>query len=217
MSFSSPLPRRTFLKTVGAAGLALPFFARNAHAAAPSKVLRHASFGASGMAWADIQAITSNPFVKLVAVADVDLTKVANVKAAFPDVRVYQDWRQLLDKEAGNIDSVNVSTPDHMHAPIGLAALKRNLHVYGQKPLAHDIGEVRAMTTLAAEKKRDTSLAAYHNFEIASAAVQIAIVLASAEVITGVVGLLWISVGLGLIGISFCTIAIFWPTLVHLF
>ena len=158
MSFSSPLPRRTFLKTVGAAGLALPFFARNAHAAAPSKVLRHASFGASGMAWADIQAITSNPFVKLVAVADVDLTKVANVKAAFPDVRVYQDWRQLLDKEAGNIDSVNVSTPDHMHAPIGYSAMQLGKHLYGQKPLAHDIYETRMLANLAREKKLITQM-----------------------------------------------------------
>eukprot|EP01035_Chromulina_nebulosa_P056587 gene56587-77543_t len=108
MSHHTASSRRTFLKTLGAgaaAGLALPYFARNAHAAEPSKVLRHASFGASGMAWADIQAITSNKFVKLVAVADVDLSKVGEVKAAFPDVRIYQDWRQLLDKEANNIDS----------------------------------------------------------------------------------------------------------------
>jgi len=69
----------------------------------------------------------------------------------------------------------------------------------------------------AAEQKRDVSLAAYHQFEIASAAVQIAIVLASAEVITGVVALVWLSAGLGLLGIAFCTIGIFWPMAVHLF
>lgn len=152
---SPQLPRRTFLKTLGtgaAAGLAIPFFARNAHAAAPSKVLRHASFGASGMAWSDIQAIMGNPFVKLVAVADVDLNKVANVKAAYPDIRIYQDWRQLLDKEAKNIDSVNVSVPDHMHAPIGYSAMQLGKHVYGQKPLAHNIYETRMLTTIAREK-----------------------------------------------------------------
>ncbi len=70
---------------------------------------------------------------------------------------------------------------------------------------------------LAAEKRRDVSLAAHHNFEIASAAVQIAIVVASAEVITGVVALVWVSAGLGLIGIAFCVIGIGWPTMVHLF
>ncbi len=152
---TSHLPRRSFLKTLGtgaAAGLAFPYFARNAHAAAPSKVLRHASFGASGMAWADIQAIASNKFVKLVAVADVDLGRTAEVKAAFPDVRIYQDWRQLLDKEQGNIDSVNVSTPDHMHAPIGYSAMQLGKHVYGQKPLAHNIYETRKLTNIAREK-----------------------------------------------------------------
>jgi predicted dehydrogenase len=158
---SPQLPRRTFLKTLGtgaAAGLAFPYFARTAHAAAPSKVLRHASFGASGMAWSDIQAITANEFVKLVAVADVDLGKVAEVKARFPDVRIYQDWRQLLDKEANNIDSVNVSVPDHMHAPIGYSAMQLGKHVYGQKPLAHNIYETRKLTEIAREKKLITQM-----------------------------------------------------------
>jgi predicted dehydrogenase len=158
MNFSRPVSRRTFLKAAGAAGLAMPFFARNAHAAEPSKVLRHASFGASGMAGNDIQAIMSNDFVKLVAVADVDLSKVAMVKERWPDVRIYQDWRELLDKEAKNIDSVNVSTPDHMHAPIGYSAMQLGKHVYGQKPLAHDIYETRKLTEIAKKKKLITQM-----------------------------------------------------------
>jgi len=152
------LPRRSFLKTLGAAGLAAPFISRSLLAAQPSKILRHASFGASGMAWSDIQAIASNPFVKLVAVADVDLNKVADVKAMFPDVRVYQDWRQLLDKEQGNIDSCNVSVPDHMHAPIAYSAMQLGKHVYCQKPLAHDIYETRVLTEFAREKKLITQM-----------------------------------------------------------
>ena len=152
------LPRRSFLKTLGAAGLAAPFISRSLLAAQPSKILRHASFGASGMAWSDIQAIASNPFVKLVAVADVDLNKVADVKAMFPDVRVYQDWRQLLDKEQSNIDSCNVSVPDHMHAPIAYSAMQLGKHVYCQKPLAHDIYETRVLTEFAREKKLITQM-----------------------------------------------------------
>ena len=152
------LPRRTFLKTIGAAGLVFPFISRSLLAAQPSKILRHASFGASGMAWSDIQAIASNKFVTLVAVADVDLDKVADVKAMFPGVRVYQDWRQLLDKEANNLDSVNVSVPDHMHAPIAYSAMQLGKHVYCQKPLAHDIYETRVLTELAREKKLITQM-----------------------------------------------------------
>ena len=67
------------------------------------------------------------------------------------------------------------------------------------------------------EVKRDRAMAAYHNYEVASAAVQIAIVLASAQIITGVVALLWIAYGLGAIGILFSLIGLFWPTAVHLF
>ena len=67
------------------------------------------------------------------------------------------------------------------------------------------------------EAKRDRATAAYHHYEIASAAVQIAIVLASAQIITGVVALLWIAYALGAIGVAFSLIGFFWPTAVHLF
>ncbi len=158
MSQYLPPSRRAFLKTLGAAGLAVPFFARNLHAAQPSRVLRHASFGASGMAWSDIQAICSNPFVKLVAVAEVDLNRLKLVKDAHPDVKVYQDWRELLDKEGRQLDSVNVSTPDHMHAPIAVSAMQLGKHVYCQKPLTHSIHETRVLTNLAREKKLITQM-----------------------------------------------------------
>ncbi len=67
------------------------------------------------------------------------------------------------------------------------------------------------------EARRDRAMAAYHNYEIASAAVQIAIVLASAQIITGVAALLWIAYGLGVIGAAFAVIGLLWPTAVHLF
>lgn len=56
----------------------------------------------------------------------------------------------MLRKEAGQIDSVSVSTPDHMHAPITVAALQRNLHVYCQKPLTHTVKEARVVAAEAA-------------------------------------------------------------------
>ncbi len=149
MSFPPTPSRRDFVKTLGAGALAAPLLARRLWSAPTDRVLRHASFGAAGMAWADIQAICSNPFVQLVAVAEVDLNRLAPLRAAFPDVRVYQAWRELLDREDGNIDSVNVSTPDHMHAVMALAAMERGKHVYCQKPLAHDLHEVRTLTEFA--------------------------------------------------------------------
>lgn len=144
------MKRRDFLKTLAAASATVPLLTERLAAADPAaRILRHASFGASGMAWYDIQNLTGSPHVKLVAVAEVDLTKAAEVKAAFPDVRIYQDWRELLRKEDRNIDSVNVTVPDHMHAVMAMAAMRRGKHVYCQKPLAHDLYEVRQLTKYA--------------------------------------------------------------------
>ncbi len=149
------LTRRSALRTM-AAGIAAPMAFR-AHAAAPSETVYHASFGASGMAGADIGSITASKYVKLVAVADVDLRNTAAIKKRFPDVRVYQDWRELLDKEK-HLDSVNVSTPDHMHAPITMSALNRGLSVYTQKPMTQTIREARHVAEAARGKKVVTQM-----------------------------------------------------------
>ncbi len=69
----------------------------------------------------------------------------------------------------------------------------------------------------AMEKKRDTALAKYHHYEVASAAFQIGIVLASATVITGIVALTWLALGLGGVGVLFTAIGLFAPHAVHLF
>src|SRR5205085_3582944 len=111
----------------------------------------------SGMAGADLGSITGSKAVKLVAVADVDLARTAEVKKHFPDVRVYQDWRELLDKEK-HLNSVNVSTPDHMHGPITMRAMQQGLHVYTQKPLTQTIYESRQLREVAHQKKLVTQM-----------------------------------------------------------
>ena len=83
-----------------------------------------------------------------------------------------------------------------------------------------DTGEGRkqlAERAKVAEKKRDLALAAYHHYEMSSAAVQIAIVLASASIITSIPALVWISATLGLLGIGFCVVGFWFPTAIHLF
>src|SRR5262249_46576806 len=151
------ISRRTALKRFAAAGFTAPFvFRAHAHAA-PSETLYHASFGANGMALGDIGALTGSKHLKLVAVAEVDLDRTAEVRKRFPGAKIYQDWRELLDKEK-NLNSVNVSTPDHMHAPITMRALVRGLHVYTQKPLTQTIYEARQLTKVAREKKVVTQM-----------------------------------------------------------
>ena len=67
-----------------------------------------------------------------------------------------------------------------------------------------------------AEHERDTALARYHNYEIASAAFQIGIVLCSAAVITSMVILAWLAGGVAIIGIVFTALGLFAPHAVHL-
>jgi ABC-type nickel/cobalt efflux system permease component RcnA len=66
------------------------------------------------------------------------------------------------------------------------------------------------------EHERDTMLAKYHNYEIASAAFQIGIVLCSAAVITGIVLLAWFAAGIAVLGAAFMAIGLFAPHLAHL-
>jgi hypothetical protein len=67
-----------------------------------------------------------------------------------------------------------------------------------------------------AEEERDLATAKYHHFELASAAFQIGIVLASATIITGMIALAWISGLLTLLGIAFTGLGLFMPYLLHL-
>ena len=94
---------------------------------------------------------------------------------------------------------------------------KKTADRYQSEPETNEGRKELAARAKKAEEKRDRSLAAYHHYETASAAVQIAIVLASAEVITSVIALGWASAGLGVVAVAFCVIGYFWPMSVHLF
>lgn len=132
--------------------MAAPFITTGLRAASANGKVRHAAFGASGMGFADISQLTRHPNLELTAVADVDVSKFAKIKELFPNVRVYQDWRELLEKEDGKLDSVSISTPDHMHGPMGISCVQRGLHIYGQKPLTQNLHECRVVTEEAAKK-----------------------------------------------------------------
>ncbi len=142
--------RRNFLKAGLFTAAAAPFVTSDLLAKPPSGQVLHASFGTGGMAWADLTSIASHPSVRIVAAAEIDESRTIEFRKKFPEARVYSDYRILLEKE--KLDSVNVSTPDHMHAPIGMAALNHGVNVYGQKPLTHDLYEARRLTEVARKK-----------------------------------------------------------------
>ena len=65
------------------------------------------------------------------------------------DCRMERDWRKVVDDPS--IDAVLVTTPDHWHATVGIAAMRKGKHVYGQKPLALGISEGQAMARVTRE------------------------------------------------------------------
>ena len=87
---------------------------------------------------------------------------------------------------------------------------------YRSEPETGEGSEQLANRAKEAEKSRDLSLAKYHHYEVASAAFQIGIVLASATIITGMIALAWVSGLLALLGIGFTLIGLFAPHAVHL-
>jgi predicted dehydrogenase len=109
------------------------------------------------MALGDVDKIAAHPSVTIVAACDVDEKRTVEFRKKHPEARIYSDFRELLEKER-DLQSVNVSTPDHMHAPIAMSAMNRGLHVYGQKPLTHDLYECRRLTEAAREKKLVTQM-----------------------------------------------------------
>ncbi len=76
---------------------------------------------------------------------------------AYKGCTAYRDFRELLEKEK-DLDAVYIATPDHWHAPITLAAMRRRKHVLCQKPMTHTIADARRVAQLAREMKVATSL-----------------------------------------------------------
>jgi Domain of unknown function (DUF4337) len=87
---------------------------------------------------------------------------------------------------------------------------------YRSEPETREGTTELAERAMEAEHQRDTALARYHNYEIASAAFQIGIVLCSAAVITGMFLLAWVAGGVAVLGIAFTTLGLFAPHMLHL-
>ncbi|MBX9789375.1 MAG: Gfo/Idh/MocA family oxidoreductase [Pirellulales bacterium] len=81
---------------------------------------------------------------QIVAVADVNLPQAEDLVARhraseWPKPEIYQDYHRLLARD--DVEAVIVSTPDHWHAAVTLAAIDAGKAVYTEKPLTHQIGE----------------------------------------------------------------------------
>jgi predicted dehydrogenase len=153
------ISRRKFIYTASTAAIAAPFILDSCK---PSGKLRHACIGTGGMGWGDLHKFIDHPNVEITAICDVDEARLKKASGVVPGARTYRDWRELLEKEAANIDSVNVTVPDHNHFPIAWQAIKNGKHVYCQKPMCHDVAEVRLLTEASVEMGVITQLGTQH-------------------------------------------------------
>ncbi len=144
--------RRCFLKSATGAVAAFTIVPRHVLGQGqipPSERPNVAGIGAGGMGGGDIETVAGCG-ANIVALCDVDLRRASTIRK-YPGAKVYRDFRKMLDEMDKQIDAVIVGTPDHTHAVAAMAAIKRDKHVYCEKPLAHSVGEVRALMKAAQE------------------------------------------------------------------
>lgn len=154
--------RRAFIKNAAIASAAFMILPRHVLGGkgftAPSDRLIVAGIGAGGKGASDIAMFAKSGKADIGFLCDVDTKRAAGTVKNFPKAKFYKDWREMLDKEHKNFDAVSVSTPDHSHAIITLAAMQLGKHVYVQKPLTHDIYEARKLTEAAKKYKVVTQM-----------------------------------------------------------
>ena len=140
----SPFTRRSFLKTgaIVTAGLASLSMPARAQVNKNSK-LRIFQIGVGGIGSMQRGGLKGHPMVEWAGFCDVDQRELDKIKQEHPSAWTVKDYREAFANRAGDFDAVIVDVPDFHHAPVMLTALKHNKHVYGQKPLVHQLSELR--------------------------------------------------------------------------
>jgi len=150
--------RREFIKTgslaAGAATFGVPAFLRGQNL---NSKLNIACVGIGGKGRSDTDACAGE---NIVALCDVDSGSEAyeTQTRKYPSAKFFKDFRQMLDQMGNQIDAVTVSTPDHMHAIVASAAMKRSKAVFVQKPLTQTIYEARYLRKMAHDRRLVTQM-----------------------------------------------------------
>jgi predicted dehydrogenase len=110
------------------------------------------------MGASDLNSLSSHKQVDVVALCDVDRKRLASASEKHPNAKLFADYRKMLDEMHDQIDAVQVSTPDHTHAPAAMTAMNHGKHVYCQKPLTHDVYESRQLRLVSEQKKLVTQM-----------------------------------------------------------
>jgi hypothetical protein len=162
--------RRSFLKGVGAAGVAagvLPQIISSRALGAANEKLNIALLGSGGRTRQLLPSILQAG-ENVVAVCDVNASRIANLKkaaanepdrigAAVENAKVYEDYRKLLESEK-SVDAVVIASGQRWHVPMSMAALSAGKHVFCEKPLAHSVAEARQIREMGKQTKLATQV-----------------------------------------------------------
>ena len=162
--------RRRFLQSAGlaVAGAAAPLVlpSRLFGAQAPSNRITLGFIGTGRQAQSlNLPEFMAVPGVEVVAVCDVDSWRVDQARTlvegtyakergvgSYRGCQTYRDFRELLARR--DIDAVMISTPDHWHVPMALAALNAGKDVSLEKPITRYISEGRRLVEVVAKRQR---------------------------------------------------------------
>ena len=147
--------RRSFLKASAGALVGFPALLRAQNL---NSNLQLVGVGCDGKGYSDLSEVGSHARAKFVGFCDVDSARFAKIDQKFPGVAHHADFRAMCSKLGAGFDGVVVSTPDHMHAAIAMAAMRLGKHVYCQKPLTHTVWEARQLRLQAAKSRVRTQM-----------------------------------------------------------
>ena len=111
---------------------------------------------------AHIPAYRANPDVELVAIVDEDPVKARRIKEQAGFKVWYEDFAEMLKK--ADVDAIDICTPNYLHAPMAVAALRSGRDVMCEKPLARNATEAQKMVDTAEEHGRILMVAMNNRF-----------------------------------------------------
>jgi predicted dehydrogenase len=154
---NNSIDRRNFIKKLTSASIiatGFPYFISaktlgREGSVTPNNKINVACIGVGGMGDANMKSFLGQEEAKVVAICDVDKKHAKQAQSAVnryynnKDCAIYSDFRELLKRN--DLDAVMIATPDHWHGIIAIAAAQKGLDIYGEKPLAYNIPEGRAL------------------------------------------------------------------------
>jgi predicted dehydrogenase len=157
MNHSMQSSRRSFIKGLGAASIAVPAFSWGRVGDANGDV-RVAICGVNGKGNAHLGDFAKVKGCRIVAICDPDSAVLKKRQAEQEQkglkLETYSDYRKMLENK--DIDAVVIATPNHLHTMIAIAAAQAGKHVYVEKPVSHNVWEGRKL--VEASEKYDVTI-----------------------------------------------------------